>query len=83
MAIFIFIFEIIVVLIDANDEQGMVGISSSEEDIIVVGGHVDQSDAGPSDLLAQGPVLYSCYSAAWNSAGTSPILSVVLSAVVL
>src|SRR5882724_13079102 len=61
----------------------MVGIASGEDDIIIVGGHVDQSGTGPADLLAQGLVLYSCYSANWNSASTSPILSAVLSAVVL
>jgi len=82
LAIFIYFFEIIVVLIDANDEQGMVGIASSEDDIIIVGSHIDQSGTGSADLLAQGPVLYSCYSASWNSAGTSP-LSVVLSEIEL
>src|SRR5882724_7907771 len=71
-------FEIIVVLIDANDEQGMVGIASSEDDIIIVGSHIDQSGTGPADLPAQGLVLYSCYSGSWNSANTSPVLSASL-----
>ena len=71
MAIFIYFFEIIVVLIDANDEQGMVGIASGEDDTIIVCGHIDQSGTGPADLPAQGQVLYSSYSANWNSAGTS------------
>src|SRR5882724_1730295 len=73
-----FFFEIIVVLIDADDEQGMVGIASGEDDIIIVGGHIDQSGTGPTDLPAQGLVLYSCYSASWNSANTSPVLSASL-----
>ena len=52
MGIFFCFFEIIVVLIDADDEQGMVSITSSEDDIIIVGSHIDQSGTGPADLLA-------------------------------
>ena len=66
MVIFIYLFEIIVVLINADNEQGMVSVASGEDDIIIVGGHVDQSDTGTTDLLSQGPVLYSCYSTSWN-----------------
>ena len=59
----VFFFEIIVVLINADDEQGVVSITSSEEDIIIVGSHVDQSGTGSTDLPAQGTVqlLLSCH----------------------
>ena len=68
---FLFLFGIIVVLIDANDEQGVVGVASGEDDIIVVGGCIDQSGTGSTDLVVQGTVqlLLSCH---------LPVLSVVV-----
>ena len=67
----ILFFLTIFVLIDANNEQGMVSVASSEDDIIIVGGCIDQSGAGSTDLVAQGTVqlLLSCH---------LPVLSVVL-----
>ena len=73
-------FEIIVVLIDADDEQGIVSIASSEDDIIVVGGHIDQSGTGSTDLPAQGTVQL-LLSKVWEYLELSchlPILSAVV-----
>jgi len=79
---FFFFFEMIVVLIRCRYGAGHGWHCKQWGWHNVVGGHMTNQALGPLTLPAQGLVLYSCSQQVWNSAA-SPILSVVLSAVVL